>query len=286
MPTRPQAHKTGFLPTRRLALAALAAYDQYLSVDGELMRVLLFAATLGFVAGCGLSDYEKRMDEQRARLELHDEEAKLLSDIIEMPRGKDAYGNEIKVPFDIFLRFPRPVTSTFRGPKAIYHGGNKQPLYRYEGKTDMNVLVALAKVASSKDASPKDKAPEGEEAPEDFRTRVREAIMDYISREYRMSATPPEFTELKKDVRQTTREGRPHTLEFETIVFDDPRRQEPSRFFVFFHTQKYRQAVVIYQVPAQQANDKAALHALDISLKTLEILPAATGMRMAFRARK
>lgn len=249
------------------------------------MRVMLFAAALGLLAGgltgCGLSDYEKRMDEQRARLELFDEEAKLLSDIIEIPRGKDAYGNEIKVPFDIFLRFPKPVTATFRGPKAIYFGENKQPLFRYEGKTDMNVLTAWANVAS-----PTGKPAEGEVVPADFRARVREGIMDYIFREYRMSAVPPEFTDLKKDVRQTTREGRPTTLEFEAIVFDDPRRTEPSRFFVFFHTQKYRQAVVIYQLAAQQANDRAALHAVDVSLKTLEILPAATTMRMAFRARK
>jgi hypothetical protein len=220
------------------------------------------------------------MDEQRARLELFDEEAKLLSDVIDMPKGKDPYGNEIKVPFEVFLRFPKPVLAKFRGPQAMFQGAHKQPLYRYEGKTDMNVLVGLAKVAS-----PTDKAAEGEGTPEDFRARVREGIMDFISREYRMSATPPEFTDLKKDVRQTTREGRPYTLEFEKIVFDDPRRQDPSRFFVFFHTHKYRQAVVIYQLSAQQANDRAALHAMDVSLKTLEILPAATKMRAEHRLR-
>jgi len=244
------------------------------------MRVLLFATMLGMLTGCGLSDYEKRMDEQRSRLELFDEEGKLLSDIIDMPKGKDSYGNVIKVPFEIFLRFPKPVWPKFQGPKAMYQGAHKQPLYRYEGKTDMNVLVGLAMVASSKE-----KAEENEALPEDFRARVREGIMDFISREYRMSATPPEFTDLKKDVRQTTREGRPHTLEFETIFFDDPRRQDPSRFFVFFNTHKYRQAVVIYQLSAQQANDKAALHAMDVSLKTLEILPAAKAMRAAYRPR-
>lgn len=245
------------------------------------MRVMLLAATLGLLAGCGLSDYEKRMDEQRARLALYDEEAKLLSEVIEMPRGKDAYGNAIKVPFDIFLRFPKPISATFHGPKAIYHSENKQPLYRYTGKTDFHVLVALAKVTFSQD-----KPAEDEATPADFRARVREGIMDYISREYRMSAAPPEFTELKKEVRPTTRAGRPHTLEFETIVFDDPRRNEPSRFFVFFQTHKYRQAAVIYQLPAQLVNDPAALHALDISLKTLEILPEAINMRLAFRSRK
>lgn len=258
------------------------------------MRVPLLVAMLALLTGCGLSDYEKRMDEQRARLELYDEQAKLLSDMIEMPKGKDAYGNEIKVPFDIFLRFPRPVFSSFRGPKAIYLSGNKKPLYRYEGKTDFNVLVALAEVlppesktekaepATKGEAGPKSESTTKETVPA-FRARVREGLMDYISREYRMAATPPEFTDLKKDVRETTRDGRPHKLEFETVVFDDPRRQDPSRFFVFFRTHMTRQAAVIYQLPMQLAGDRPTLHALDISLKTLEIQPAAISMRIAFR---
>ena len=255
------------------------------------MRVMLFAVMLGLLAGCGLSDYEKRMDEQRARLELYDEQAKLLSDMIEMPKGKDAYGNDIKVPFDIFLRFPKPVSSSFRGPKAIYLSGNKKPLYRYEGKPDFHVLVALAEVlppeSKTEKSEPAPKAePTTKEAAPAFRARVREGLMDYVSREYRMAATPPEFTDLKKDVRETTRDGKPHKLEFETVVFDDPRRQDPSRFFVFFRTHATRQGAVIYQVPVKLAEDRATLQAMDMSLKTLEILPPAIGMRTAFRARK
>ncbi|MCI0681848.1 MAG: hypothetical protein L0Y71_07065 [Gemmataceae bacterium] len=245
----------------------------------SMLFALLLAALLGASAGCGLADYEKRMDEQRARLELYDEENKLLGAPLDKPRGKDPYGNDIKVPFDVFLRVPKRIARSFRGAEMMYHSASKQPLYRYAGRGDFNVFIAMAQVAA-----PTTKPAAGDAAPEEFRARVREALMEYISREYRMSVNPPDFADLKKDTRKATRDGQPRTLDFDATVFDDPRRQEPSRFFVFFLTQKFRQAAVIYQMPVQAAV-ATGLHEMDLSLKTLDLSMAAT-LRMAYQSRQ
>jgi hypothetical protein len=240
-------------------------------------RACVVVLLLTGAAGCGLSDYEKRMDEQRERLKLFDEEAALLYDIIDMPKGKDAYGNEIKVPFEVMLRLPIRFSGKFEGPKAVY-SAEKLPLYRFSSdKPDVNVLVAWA-LAADKNAKAAPKA--DEVLPEDFRNRVRGALQVYITRTYSVSANIPDFNQLKKDPRQVVRDGRPRTLDFESTSFDDPRQ---NRYMVYFETWPDRQAAVIYQVPVQQIGQYQ--RAMDVSLKTLEITGIAAAKREEFRSR-
>ena len=238
------------------------------------------AVVLGMVTGCGLSDYEKRMDEQRERLARLDEEATLLGDLIDLPRGKDAYGNEIQFPFEIFLRLPKGVSGSFKGKEAIYYG-DKQPLYRFAGKQDVNVLVAWTKIAD-KNATTKPK--DDELSPEQFRARVRTALQDFLTRTYSVNANLPDFAQLKKDTRATVRDGLKRTLEFDATQFDEPLKQAPARFFVFIQVFSDRQAAVIYQAPVQQA-DQQFQRTMDISLKTLEITGSAKAQRIAFKYR-
>lgn len=244
----------------------------------------LFAALIIAAAGCGLADYEKRMDEKREQLRLFDEEALLLGNMIDMPRGKDAYGNEIKVPFDIFLRVPKGVSGTFKGAEAVYYG-DKQPLFRYFGKADVNVFVAWSKV-KHKTLDPNAKPAEDEVFSEDFRAKVRLGLMDFITREYKgaVGANVPTFEKFKADARKTIRDGREQLLQLETLEFTDPRVQSPSRFYVHVQTLYFRQAAIIYQVPVQQDNQDWQRTA-DVSLKTLEITGAATGLRTAFSSK-
>jgi hypothetical protein len=239
----------------------------------------LAALMVVLLCGCGLADYEKRMDEQRERLRILDEEATLLGDLIDLPSGKDMYGNQVKVPFEIFLRLPRSVSGAYTGAKAIYYSA-KQPLYRYYGKGDMNVFVAWAKVPD-KNAKPL----EDEVRPEDFRDRVRGGLQDFITREYRLNASPPEFDQLKKDRRTVVRDGRKRVLDFESLMFDDPRAQTPSRFIVYVQQWSDRQAAVIYQAPVQQV-DQQYMRIVDISLRTLEITGIAKQQRFAFKRKK
>ncbi|GEM_PF-4666469 len=240
-------------------------------------RTCVTAVVLIVLTGCGLSDYEKRMDEQRERLKLFDEESALLYDMIDMPMGKDAYGNEIKVPFEVFLRLPIGFSGKFDGPKVIY-SADKQSLYRYSsGKADVNVLVAWARVA---DKNAKVAAKEDEVLPEDFRAKVRGGLMDFITRTYSVGANP-DFSQLKEDPRQVVRDGLPRTLDFKSTTFDDSRQH---RYFVYFQQWSDRQAAVIYQVPAQPADQKYP-RMMDVSLKTLEITGSAAAKRAEFRSR-
>lgn len=232
--------------------------------------------------GCGLSDYEKRMDEQRDRLNLIDEENAALGDLIEMPSGKDPYGNEIKLPFEIFLRLPKGVSGAFQERDSMYVF-EKQPLFRYNGnKTDVNVFVAWARIAE-KDAKTKPK--EDEVLPEDFRRRVRGALMDFIARVCFVNANAPNFNQANKDPRQVLRDGKMRKLELESLAFDDPRPEpQRSRFLVYFLSWNDRQGAVVYQVPLKDVGQYSK--GVDISLRTLEIANIAQAQRAAFRARK
>ena len=85
---------------------------------------------------------------------------------------------------------------TFDWPKSIYYG-EKQPVYRYffrpdeKGlvRPDVNVLVAWAKVAAEKGG-------EGSTR-EEFKSRVRIALQDFITRTARLSATSPRIRRRK-----------------------------------------------------------------------------------------
>jgi hypothetical protein len=231
--------------------------------------------------GCGLSDYEKRMDEQRDRLNLIDEENAALGDLIDMPSGKDPYGGEIKVPFEIFLRVPKGVSGAFQERDSLYVF-EKQLLVRYIGnKTDVNVFAAWARIAE-KDAKTKPK--EDEVLPEDFHRRVRGALMDFIARTG-FNANPPNFNQANKDPRQVLRDGKMRKLDLESLAFDDPRPEpQRSRFLVYFLTWNDRQGAVVYQVPLKDVGQYTK--GVDISLRTLEIANIAQAQRAAFRTRK
>ena len=240
------------------------------------------AAALALTCGCGLSDYEKRMDEQRERMNLFDEENAALGDLIDMPGGKDPRGADVKIPFEIFLRLPKGMSGTFKERDAIYLFEN-QPLYRYHGKPDVNVFAAWTRLAE-KDAKAKPK--EDEALPEDFRRRVRGGLIEFITREYHLSANPPDFNkDLKKDPpREVLRDGRKRKLDFESTVFDGPGKEGPTRFLVYFDAWNDRQGAIVYQIPVQQASQY--MRGVDISLKTLEIANIAQAQRAAFRRKK
>src|SRR6266704_2826576 len=98
--------------------------------------VLIVAALIG-VGGCGLSDYQKRMDEQRARIQDFDDANRLLDDPIERPIIKAPDGNDFTDKaawhFETFLRLPKGY-GTREKDKTVY-GQPKWPyvFVRYTG---------------------------------------------------------------------------------------------------------------------------------------------------------
>jgi hypothetical protein len=63
------------------------------------------AAGLVLGAGCGLADYERRFEQQQARLKALDEENKYLGDPVEIPSGTD---ND--PPVEVFWRPPKGIS--------------------------------------------------------------------------------------------------------------------------------------------------------------------------------
>jgi hypothetical protein len=242
-------------------------------------RVLCIAGLL-YVLGCGLSDYERRMDEQREKMRAFDEEVLVLGDLIEMPYQLDAKNRKVPlIPFDMFLRMPKGVSGKFGGPGATYTYAN-QPLFRYSSnQTDFNVFVAGAKVLDKKSKTP---PKDDQVSPDDFRFRVRGGLQDFFSRQHGVGLQIPDDTKLKKERRSAFRKGAMRTLEFESMEIEDPRVQNPSKLYIFFHSWVDRQAAVIYQVPKAKA-DATFTKTMDISLKTLEVSPLASQLRSAFR---
>ena len=59
------------------------------------------------LAGCGIADYEKKMQEAEVRVQRFDEENRLLGDPLILPPHKDMEGP----PFDVFLRPPKGVAN-------------------------------------------------------------------------------------------------------------------------------------------------------------------------------
>jgi hypothetical protein len=240
----------------------------------------LSVAGLVYVLGCGLSDYEKRMDEQRDRMRAFDEEVLVLGDLIEMPYQLDAKNRKAPlIPFDTFLRMPKGVSGKFGGAGATYAYAN-QPLFRYSSnQTDFNVFVAGAKLLDKKSKTP---PKDDQVAPDDFRFRVRGGLQDFFSRQHGVGLQIPDDVKFKKEKRAAFRKGAMRQLQFESLEIEDPRVQNPSKLFIYFHDWVDRQAAIIYQVPKVKA-DATFTKTMDISLKTLEISPLASQLRSAFR---
>src|SRR5579872_252464 len=89
------------------------------------LRNLLFGLLVLSAAGCGLSDYQNRMDAQRARIQKFDDAHQALGDPIDIPTLP---GKGPSWPFDVYVRLPKsyvvdkqPYGSNFGFFR--YHGG-------------------------------------------------------------------------------------------------------------------------------------------------------------------
>src|SRR5437899_2116987 len=129
-------------------------------VRRAVLCVLLLVSLLG---GCGLADYEKRMDQQRERLRIIDEENKYLGDMLEPPVA-DKDGAR-PIPFDIFLRLPRGISKIIADKDGAY-SLQDQIIYRYPGPEGYNFYLA-AGLAGTRDQ--KKELKKGEWPPEEFR---------------------------------------------------------------------------------------------------------------------
>lgn len=249
----------------------------------KLMCTLLLLATLLALGGCGLGDYQKNMDEQRARVKLFDDESRLLGDAIEPPmdKGKEGEPEKSVWPFDVYLRLPAIV------------GGNVIARYqklgvtlgRYTSGSEMTVYVAAGLlVERNKEGIYKP----GEFISDDFRTGVRSALKEAYQKQF-------DFTPARLVQEQPVREQRQPAswrgeslpaLDFDKYVGSDKentRAKEVSAFEMYVYRIANRQVAIVYQMPERVAKDQTYGEMVDFSLKSLDISDSAAGRRSEYQ---
>ena len=239
--------------------------------------LLLTAGALG----CGLGDYEERIDRQHTRIKLFDEEVKALGDAIALPGKKENNKDVPAWPFDVFLRLPRGTNSAPAGP---YTGlGARLPVYLYgKSSTGLNTLVAAGFVAQkNKEGAYK----VNEWTPEDFRRELLLGLKDFYSKQYGF------FLDIRPSLtfrpeRRTPHgpDGEPNSpIPFEAAEITDDTIKEVkgnSVFLIYHYLAGNRQVGIIYQVPKVQRGEE--MKRVDFSLKSLDAFNA-TARRQEFR---
>lgn len=263
-------------------------------------RVLILLVFL--VAGCGLQDYQKRMDIERRRIQEFDNEDRTLDGMIEVPTRKNKDKQEERAwPFEVFLRVPKgfetrrlekepPKDVKDREPGKepskdiyVYTGGNLL-LYRYPGPPGFNLFVAAGKIGQkTKD----DTFLEGEYSPEDFRRKMCLGINEFYRKEYKgYNLMLPPATKFDKDIRKP--EGVKVVLpelEYEAMTIPDrPEAKEPTHFLLFFHRNGSNQIGIGFQLPKKDVTDASIRDNIDYCLRSLDITDKAAGKRQDFAA--
>jgi len=226
------------------------------------------------IAGCGLSDYESRMDAERLRIKLYDEENRLLGELAEpppaQPPAKEGEPERPVWPFDVCLRLPQGVSGQIAG---VSHGTQSPPvlLFRYAGQGGFNVFVAAAWSA------PKNKENiyrPGEWPVDDFRREVRAAVGDYYKKFGFARIFKQANPTRDRRVPENWRGEEPTPLDFDRFTGDDNENKQVkdhSKFELYFYNQGNKQVAIAFQIPEAQANDKQVTDAIDLCLKSLDI---------------
>lgn len=259
---------------------------------------LLLAIVLIGTAGCGLSDYQSRMDKSREWVKEFDDANRALDDPIEIPlvplgpkvKPKEPPKDAPKEPakeeadtkpawlFDFYLRLPKGFGKM---PKDKVPYAAPFPCFRYAGADPgYDILVAANVVA---DRKAKDKVEIGKYYADDFRFFVRLAIKDFYAKtndklDLKMPASDKfqaiDFPTLSPFSDVTTR------IAYQTVEYTDkgnPKIKEPSVFRVYIHEEPARtkedgakepgkQVAIVVHRPMRTDDtfEKACLRTLDI----------------------
>ena len=254
------------------------------------------------VLGCSLGDYEQRIDQQRKRIEIYDEENRVLfSDAVRAPgEAQQPY----TWPFDVYLRLPTKYGASIAG---FYKSDTTPtvPLFRYNGGEGYQIFVAagwieLAKEEKDKekekDARGKDKKAketkkevknwEPEWTVDAFRAGVLNALLVvYHFQEYKSTIGGVDktgFGRMTKVPLSDRGESLP-AIAFEAVTV----KTDTSLFAINFHENGTRQVAVIFQYPHSREGAAEINQAIDWSLKSLDIShPGAANKRKALKERK
>jgi hypothetical protein len=258
----------------------------------QLLAILLIGA-----AGCGLSDYQKRMDDSRKWVTEFDDANRALDDPIETPTlplekpkdppkdAKDLAKDDPKDAklawlFDFYLRLPKGFGSMPKD-KAPYL--SPFPCYRYVGsEPGYDILIAANVVA---DRTAKDSEAIGKYYPDNFRFFVRLAIKEFYAKtnnKLDLKLPDKEKYEAKDFPVLSPFSDVKTRIVYQYVVYSDsgnPTIKEPTVFRVYIHEEPAnvkdgnkepgRQIAIIVHRPLRTPNETFD-KAIDACLGTLE----------------
>jgi hypothetical protein len=244
--------------------------------------------------GCGLSDYQSRMDAQRLRVEEFDECNRLLDDPIDMPRiqFRDAKENteseRAAWDFEIFLRLPQGYGATVKEKIAF---PDNFAVFRYAGGSEgaSNIFVAAARVAE-----PEKKEPEfGKYTTEVFLSYVKPALEDYYRRNFKAQVFPQQKSnEAAKEVKAVAAypdPTGPGKISYTNFTYaDEGNAQVKDRhaFDVYLHKRAGKQVCIVFQRPLQPANAAKLRTSIEACLGSLDVTLEAATKRAEYRKAK
>lgn len=238
-----------------------------------------------FSIGCGLSDYEQRMDLQAKRLDAYDKENAYLGDPLEPPQEKAKEGaDRPALPTDIFLRPPKDTKAQALATPFEFQG---LKLYQYPGTDGYNVFLAAAPLGEPKDG--KETRP-GEMPAEDFRNRVRGAVADFYRKNFKLDPGFPPAEKIQYQTRQVQVEvfkgPQPAPLNFEVIELTDGKKENNLHYSLYIYRRGPMQTAIVFQYPEHLKDDPKIKNAIEWSLKNFEIGEKAQEKRNEFARRK
>lgn len=246
----------------------------------------IWMVALLLLTGCGLSEYERAMDEQRTRVREFDERAKLLDDPIEIPPLVKAKSKEETPawPFDFILRLPKGY-STLPKDKANYF--LDFPCFRYTGGAEgaKSIFVAAALVGVSKGQE------EGKYTSEVFRQYVRFALAEYhykINR-VRLSDTGTGKYQVFRYRQFSAYPSSAPILAFDWTDYRDMQSSQASEhsiFDVYIHQDAGKQIAIAVHRPLRPANLDAIHAAIQASLSTLDLNGDIAKRRAEFKKKR
>ena len=248
------------------------------STKGGLLALAAF-----LVVGCGISDYEERMDQQRKRVAVFDDETKYLNEPIALPMLPQAKGKNpsIAFPFEVYLRAPIFIKSKRPGLAPPKKGEKLDPtadpetdntfayqnlkLSWYAGEDkSFAMLVGAADLLAK---NPPGKIVPNKMTADEFKGRLPGALGAYYQKARWGKATtlqiPPLLNWTEEKVRPITSlgEGSPLTYSKAAIHENPAKEAAPDAigFQIYYWSDERlaRQVAIIYQLPAEMIADKS-----------------------------
>lgn len=243
------------------------------------MRCLLCLMVVAVFVGCDMADYQRRMDANRERVKIFDEENKVLGKPLGQPPPLKYDDKEQPAwPFDVSLRLPKGISGTVdeeKGKGELTY--NSFRAFRYPGDSEgYAVMVAAGFVGAASDKKDEKSKRSPHLSPGEFRVTLLHALHDFYRREYvaNMRFPDPEKTTVTRAIPVPSPGAeKPATLTFDVYRWEgDPiKDKEKAAFTLFHHVAGDKQVAVVFQTPASVKDDPAELRKMELSVRSLKL---------------